>query len=254
MITGAAGGLGKEFAKLFLQDGNALLLIDKDKDGLKEVEKELLELNPAAKIDLYPVNLGNKDGLVSVRDYVKEKGYFIDNLVNAAGFGDCTDFKEMDIDRQLLMTEVNCNALLYFTRVFLDDMLANKEGHIINISSIAGFVPGPYMCTYHATKSFVLNLGESLAYELKGTGVHILTLAPGPFQSKFVSQAHNDYTFAKIKPHTAARVAAYGYKMAKKGKSLAIVGFKNKVTCFAPRFFSRKFVAKCSAATIKKGA
>lgn len=254
LITGASGGLGKEFAALYLKEGASLCLVDVDEEGLKEVIASLKETYPNAKIDSIKADLSSTQELKKVFDYTKEKGYFINDLVNAAGFGDCADFKDMVIEKQLKMTEVNCNALLYFTRVYLDDMLKNKEGHIINISSIAGFVPGPFMCTYHATKSFVLNLGESLAYELKGTGVHILTLAPGPFSSKFVAKAHNDFTFSKIKPDSAYKVASYAYKMSKKGKSLAIVGFKNKLTCFAPRFFSRKFVAKCSAKTIKKGA
>ena len=252
LITGAAGGLGKEFAILYAKDNNNLLLVDNNLDGLNVVKEEIAKLCNHIKIDILKADLSSKDELRKIFSYCQEKEYFINNLVNGAGFGDCTDFKDMNIDKQLAMVDVNCNALLYFSRVFLDDMLKNNEGHIINISSIAGFVPGPYMCTYHASKAFVLNLGESIAYELKGSNVKLLTLCPGPFLSKFVSNAHNDYTFKKIKPVTAKKVAEYGYKCSLKGKSLAIVGFKNRLTCFAPRFFSRKFVAKMSAKNIKK--
>ncbi|MGM9873545.1 MAG: SDR family NAD(P)-dependent oxidoreductase [Bacilli bacterium] len=252
LITGAAGGLGKEFAILYAKEGCNLLLVDNNFEGLNEVKEELVKTFNNIEIDIIQKDLSNRDQLKEVYLYAKEKEYFVDNLINAAGFGDCTDFKDMDIDKQMKMVDVNCAALLYFTRVFLDDMLKNNEGHIINISSIAGFVPGPFMCTYHASKSFVLNLGESIAFELKGTNVKLLTLCPGPFLSKFVSNAHNDFTFKKIKPVTAKVVAEYGYKCSKKGKTLAIVSFKNKVTCFAPRFFSRKFVAKVSAKNIKK--
>lgn len=254
LITGAGGGLGKEFAYLYAKDGNSLVLVGAHMDSLCKAEAYVKAKVPTAIIDKVVADLSKRDELKKVYEYTKQKGYFIDNLVNSAGFGDCTDFKDMDIDRQMNMTDVNCNALLYFTRVYLDDMLANNEGHIINVSSIAGFVPGPYMCTYHATKGYVLLLGESIAYELKKTNVHLLTLCPGPFESKFVANAHNDYTFSKIKPASALKVAEYGYKKSKKNKSLAIMGFKNKLTCFAPRFFSRKFVTKCSAATLKKGA
>lgn len=254
LITGAGGGLGKEFAYLFAKDGNALLLVDVDQKGLDETLAYLKEKVPGATAEALQADLSNKEELQRVFDFAKSKDYFVNNLVNAAGFGDCADFKDMEIGKQLKMTDVNCNALLFFTRVFLDDMLKNNEGHIINISSIAGFVPGPYMCTYHATKGFVLLFGESVSYELRKTNVKLLTLAPGPFNSKFVSKAHNDYTFSKIKPYSALDVASYGYKMSKKGKSLAIMGLKNKITCFAPRFFSRKFVTKCSAKTLKKGA
>ena len=254
LITGAGGGLGKEFAYIYAKNGNNLVLVDVDEAGLKETEAYVKEKSPDTQIDLLVADLSLIDDLQKVFDFTKTNGYFVNNLVNAAGFGDCCDFKDMAISKQLKMTEVNCNALLYFTRVFLDDMLKNDEGHIINISSIAGLVPGPYMCTYHATKSFVAILGESIAYELRKTNVHLLTLCPGPFNSKFVSKAHNDYTFSKIKPYSSLDVATYGYKKSIKGKSFAIMGFKNRLSCFAPRFFSRKFVTKVSAKQLKKGA
>ena len=131
-------------------------------------------------------------------------------------------------------------------------MLENNEGHIINVASIAGFVPGPYMCTYHACKSYVVLLGEAISYELRKTNVKLLTLCPGPFLSNFVKLAHNDYTFQKIKPISSEAVAKFAYKKSLKGKTLAIVGFKNKLTVFASRFVPRSFVAKTSAKTMKK--
>jgi short-subunit dehydrogenase len=99
----------------------------------------------------------------------------------------------------------------------------------------------------------VLNLGESVAHEIRKTKVKILTLCPGPFVSGFVSRAGNDHVFEKIKPVPAEKVALYGYKKSKKGKRIAVVGFGNKLTVFAPRFFTRKFVTAVSSNTIKKG-
>ena len=187
-----------------------------------------------------------------VYNYTLEKDYFVNNLVNCAGFGDRCDFVDMNIDKQLAMTDVDCNALLYFSKVFLDKMLQENEGHIINIASIAGFMPGPFMCTYHACKAFVLFLGEAISYELRKTNVKLLTLCPGPFLSEFVKKAHNDYTFKKIKPVSAQRVAEFGYKKSIQGKTLAIVGLKNRLTVFACRFFPRKMVTLVSAKNMKK--
>ena len=133
-------------------------------------------------------------------------------------------------------------------------MKEHDEGHIINVASIAAFMPGPYMATYHATKGYLLLLGEAISYELKNTKVKLLTLCPGPFNSEFVGKAGNDYTFKKIKPIEASEVAQYGYKKSLQGKSVAIVGFKNKLTVFATRFAPRSFVTKTSAKTMKKGA
>lgn len=251
LITGAASGLGYEFAKLYAKDNNNLLLVDVNESNLIKV-KESLEKEYNIFVDTMIADLSNKDELKRVYNYTIEKEYFVNNLVNNAGFGDRTDFKEMNIDKQLAMTEVDCNAVLYFTKVFLDNMLANDEGHIINISSIAGFMPGPFMCTYHACKSFVLTLGEAISYELRKTNVKLLTLCPGPFLSNFVKEAGNDYTFKKIKPMTAEFVAKYGYKKSLKGATMAVVGFKNKLTVFACRFFPRKMVTMVSAKNMKK--
>lgn len=254
MITGAANGLGKEFAKLYAADHQNLFLVDLDEEALLYGKKELTDRFPDIEVHTLVADLSQRKELSKVKEHAEKNQWFVNNLVNCAGFGDRTDFKDMDIEKQLKMTEVDCNALLYFTHTFLQDMLRHDEGHIINISSIAGFLPGPFMCTYHACKGFVLLLGESISYELKHTNVHLLTLCPGPFNSKFVSQAHNDFTFSKIKPVSAASVAAFGYKKSGQGKTLAIVGLKNRLTIFITRFFPRKFVTRSSAKTMKKDA
>lgn len=251
LITGAANGLGYEFACLYAKENNNLLLVDIEENKLIEKANELKE-NFKVNVDYIVADLSNKDELKKVYNYTLEKDYFVNNLVNCAGFGDRCDFVDMNIDKQLAMTDVDCNALLYFTKVFLDKMLIENEGHIINIASIAAFMPGPFMCTYHACKAFVLLLGEAISYEIRKSNVKLLTLCPGPFLSEFVKKAHNDYTFKKIKPITAKKVAEFGYKKSIKGKSMAIVGFKNRLTVFACRFFPRKMVTMVSAKNMKK--
>jgi short-subunit dehydrogenase len=251
LITGAANGLGYEFACLYAKENNNLLLVDIEENKLIEKVNELKE-NFKVNVDYIVADLSNKDELKKVYNYTLEKDYFVNNLVNCAGFGDRCDFVDMNIDKQLAMTDVDCNALLYFTKVFLDKMLKENEGHIINVASIAAFMPGPFMCTYHACKAFVLLLGEAISYEIRKSNVKLLTLCPGPFLSEFVKKAHNDYTFKKIKPVTAKKVAEFGYKKSIKGKSIAIVGFKNRLTVFACRFFPRKMVTMVSAKNMKK--
>ncbi len=252
LITGATGGLGSAFADIYAKQKNNLFLVSTKENKLNELKTEL-ESKYGVSVDYMVADLSNIDECKKVFNFTTEKGYFVNNLINCAGFGDRTDFKDMDVDLQIKMINVNCSALTYFTRVFLTDMLKNNEGHIINAGSLAGFVPGPYMCTYHASKAYVLNLGESIAHEIRKTKVKILTLCPGPFKSGFVDRAKNYVTFAKIKPVSAYKVAEYGYKKSIKGKRIAVVGFTNKLTAFAPRFFSRKFVATISAGTLKKG-
>ena len=251
LITGASSGLGKELAMLYAQDNNNLLLVATNESKLINVVKQIKESNSNIKIEYLIADLSKQEDRQKVYNYTKEKNYLINNLVNNAGFGDQKDFKDMDINLQLKMIEVNSSAVLYFTRIFLDNMLENNEGHIINVCSIAGFLPGPFMSTYHATKGFTLLLGEALSYELRKTNVKCLTLCPGPFISDFVEKAHNEWTFKKIKPITAQKVALEAYKKSQKGKSLHIVGFKNKLTIFASKFAPRAFVTKTSAKTIK---
>lgn len=252
LITGATGGFGKAFANIYAKNNNNLLLVATKEDRLIELKNQI-EKDYSVKVDYLVADLSNKNDCEKVFDYTTKKGYFVDNLINNAGFGDRTDFKDMDIDFQLKMVEVNCSALLYFTRVFLTDMLKNDQGHIINVGSLASFVPGPYMCTYHATKAFVLNLSEAIAHEIRKTKVKLLTVCPGPFISGFVDKAKNHHTFDKIKPVPAEKVAEFAYKKSIKGKRVAVFGFGNKITAFLPRFFSRKFVTAVSATNIKKG-
>lgn len=252
LITGASSGLGVEFAKIYAVEGYPLLLVATNKERLLEAKEEILKIKENAYVDIFPCDLSLDSERKTLFEYTKHNDYHVNILINNAGFGDCCDFKDMDIDKQIKMVEVNCNAVLYLTRVYINEMLEKNEGYIINTSSIASFYPGPFMCTYHATKAFVTNLGEAIAYELKGTNVHILTLCPGPFKSRFVEKAHNDYTFAKKKPIDASDVASFGYKMSRKHKTLAVVGFKNKFELFLARFVSRKGIAAFSAKYIKK--
>lgn len=252
LITGATGGLGKELAKLYAQDNNNLLLSGTNESKLSLLKEELSALYPNITIDVVQSNLTQKEGWEKVVAYAKEKEYTVNNLVNNAGFGDQSDFKDMAIQKQIDMINVNCSALTFFTNAYLPSMLENNEGRILNVGSIASFVPGPYMSTYHATKAYVLSLGEAIAYEIRKSKVRITTLCPGPFDSGFVDRAGNHYTFSKIKPVPAEKVAKIGYKASKKGKTFVVAGFKNKVTVFLPRFVTRKFAAAVTGKLGKK--
>lgn len=251
MITGSASGLGKEFAKIYAERGDDLILVDCDFDKLKAVKKEIGILYGDVEVVVLEADLSRYEDLKRIRYFCEEEGFFVRCLVNCAGFGDQNDFRKMAVDRQIEMTEVDCNAPLYLTRVFLENMLKYDEGHIINVSSVAGLYPGPYMATYHACKAYLLSLGTSVAYELRKTPVRLLSLCPGPFYSDFVDRAHNEYTFTKIKPVRAETVARYGYRMSEKGKSFAIVGAKNKIAFFLSRFLPRRAIAFISARLIK---
>ena len=252
LITGSASGLGFEFAKLYAKDGQNLILVDVNEDGLKKAQETLASFNSKIDIVTFKCDLSLLSEHKALTKFLEEKNYYVSTLINSAGFGDREDFIKMDIEKQIKMSEVNCNALLYLCHYFGTKMAMAKEGHIINVSSIAGFMAGPYMCTYHATKGYVLLLSESIGYELRKHNVKVLTLCPGPFKSNFVKLAHNDYTFKKIKPFEASEVALKAYKASKKGKRMLITGVKNKLTVFITRFFPRRLVTYTSAKTMKE--
>ena len=250
LITGASSGLGLELAKLFGEDDNNLLLVSSSQSNLDNAKAEL-EKEVHVDIKTLAIDLSDPTNFKKVKEFTDKNEMSILNLVNCAGFGDRTDFKDMDIEKQIKMVELNCNAPMYLMHAYLADMINAKEGHILNISSIAAFVPGPYMSTYHATKAFLTNLSESITRELKGTNVKVTTINPGPFESGFVKKAGNNYTFSKIKPISAQKVAEISYKCMMKGKSFKVIGFKNNLMMLLTRFVPRKLVTNTSANQIK---
>ncbi len=254
LITGAASGLGNSFAKLYAKDKENLILVDINEEKLQKATEELKTINSEIDILTYVADVSNIDRLKEIVKDIDDKNLFVSRLINSAGFGDREDFLKMNIDKQIKMTEVNCNALLYLCHAFGTKMAMARNGHIINVSSIAGFIPGPYMCTYHATKGYVYLLSESIAYELKKFDVKVLTLCPGPFNSNFVKEAHNDFTFKKIKPLESSEVALKAYKASKKGKRILITGMKNKLTIFITRLAPRRLITMVSAKNMKPNA
>ena len=253
LITGGASGLGLELSKRFAKDKNDLVLISSNINNLNSA-KEMLEKEYGIEVKVLALDLSDNKNFPLVKEFVEKNDIRVNNLVNCAGFGDCHDFKDMDIDRQIRMVELNCNCPMYLTRLFINDMIEQKEGHILDINSIAAFFPGPFMSTYHASKIFFLYMSESIERELKGTGVKVTRVCPGPFSSDFVNKAQNFHTFSKMKPISTEKVADITYKAFKKNKSTKIIGFKSKLMIFASRFAPRKFIINTSAKQIKKDA
>lgn len=252
LITGGASGLGKDLAHLFAKDHNNLLLVSSNQNNLDNAKKELLETYKDIEVLTLKVDLSKPENLKQVSDFTTKEDLFINQLVNCSGFGDSKDFKDMDIERQIKMTELNCTCPLYLAHFYLQDMLKNNEGGIMNIASIAGFMAAPFMCTYHATKAYILLLGEAIDTELKGTNVHLTSICPGPFDSNFVNVANSQYEFNKIKTMTSEKVAKLAYKAYKKEKRISVIGFKNKLLTFAIRFVPRKLVNNIAASIMKE--
>jgi short-subunit dehydrogenase len=250
LITGASAGLGKELAQLFAADKHDVVLVARSKSKLEELAHEIEMQHTGVKAGVVAVDLGAHDAPAHIEEVVKTRGLSIDYLVNNAGFGSNGKFLELDLTRELQMVDVNIRALLELTHRFAKPMVERKSGRIMNIASTAGFQPGPFMSTYYASKSFVVNFTEALAYELAGTGVTVTCHCPGATATDFATTAGNDKTklFQRSGGVAGAKdVATHAYKAMMAGEVLSIHGFMNWFGVQGVRFSPRSLVTSIAA-------
>jgi len=240
LITGAASGLGYELSILLAKDNYRLILVDIDKEALNAAKKNLesefnVEVITLVK-DLSTPNVA-QDIINDINDIA------IDVLINNAGFGLFGSFASTNWERESAMLHVHVITTTHLTKLVLEGMVKRGAGKILNMSSLAAFQPGPLMSIYYASKGYMLSFSEAIANELKGTGVTVTALCPGPTKTAFqktVSQetsCNNKITFNMA---SAKEVALYGYKAMKKGKAYAIPGNFNKLLAIIPRLIPRK--------------
>ena len=245
LITGGNSGIGLEFARQAAADGRNLILVAHNAATLEAAEAELKQ---KVKVHTISQDLSQPGAAETVYDRVRTLGAEVDCLINNAGFGDHGPFATSDLAKQRSMIAVNITALTELTRLFLPAMLERGQGQILNTASVTGFVPGPRMSVYFATKHYVLAFSEALIEELRGSGVTVTALCPPPVRTPFVSEAQiassNYMATTKITP---AEVAGYGYRMMKRGKPVAVYGLRwkfvmNFLVRITPRFGLRRLM------------
>lgn len=238
LVTGGASGLGFELALLLANDTFNLVLIDIDAEKLKDAKQEI-ESKFAVKVQIMAKDLSKVN--ISEEIIAELNGTPIDVLVNNAGFGVFGGFHEVDWQRQAQMLNLHVITTTHLTKLVLKNMVDRGSGRILNLSSLAAFQPGPLMSLYYATKGYILSFSEAIANELKGTGVTVTALCPGPTKTSFQQVVANDSSENKITFNMAGakEVAAYGYKAMMKGKPVAIPGTFNKFLATLPRFIPR---------------
>lgn len=245
LITGASFGIGKEFAYKYASNGYNLLLVARSEDKLFTI-KNYLEKEYNIKVYTLVKDLSEKDSAKYVFNYTKENNIQVDILINNAGFGDFGNFVESSLEKQTNMIELNITTLVGLCNYFLKDMVKNKSGKILNVSSIAGFMPGPFMSNYYATKSFVLSFSEAIAEEVRPFNIKVSALCPGPTDTNFEKNA--SVKFSNVNMQSTKYVVNYAYeKFMNTNKIIILPGFSNKVlattTKLLPRFIVRKAVA-----------
>ena len=244
LITGASSGIGRELARCFAADGCRLIFLARNTDALESLAGEL---RLAHKIEtlVLTADLSRPEIPARVFKELQGRGIKVDVLVNNAGFGANGAFAGLPLPRQLAMIQVNIAALTELTGLFLPGMIERRRGGVLNVGSLAGFLPGPDMAVYFASKAFVLSFTEALAEELAGTGVTATALCPGPTATNFGNISHGKKMRRFNTPKMpAATVASFGHRAFRKGKPLAIPGWQYQVLLLLVRIMPRWFVRK----------
>ncbi len=246
LITGASAGLGLELARLAARDGCDLVLVARRRERLEALGTELRAAHGVG-VTVLDGDLARPAAAQTIAERVEAAGLAIDVLINNAGFGTLGPFAESDRARQLEMIDVNVRALVELTHRFLPGMLARRKGRILNLASVAGFAPGPYMATYYASKAFVLSFTEGLATELRGTGVTATASCPGPTATEFGDVAGGSRT--KLFRHLAGaeKVARHAYRAMLAGDVVAIPGVMNELLAQSARIGPRALVRRIAA-------
>lgn len=227
LITGATSGIGYELAKLFAEDQHDLIIIGRHQHTLDEKAQEFRQ--HGVEVITIVKDLFNKEAGREIYNEVKSKGLDVDILVNDAGMGEFGKFVENDLEKELAIVQLNICSVLSLTKPFARDMVARGSGRILNLSSIAGKIPGPYHAVYHGTKAFIDSFTAALHSELKETGVSVTALLPGVTDTDFFRKAHMESSkIVDQDKADPAKVAKDGYKALMNGEASVISGFKNK--------------------------
>jgi len=243
LITGASGGIGHDLAILAAADDKNLVLVARSADKLDQLAKTIRKNNKSEVITI-ALDLSEEAGVNKLISEITLKDIKIDTLINNAGFADYGDFAKADLAKNLEMIRLNISTLTQLSHFALQGMLKTGGGRILNVASTASFMPGPGMAVYYASKAYVLSFSEALTRELKGTGVSVTTLCPGPTDTNFASVAGlgKSLMHRMIPPATSMQVAKAGYKAMMKGKAIEIPGLVNKLSTMAPRFSPRGMI------------
>jgi short-subunit dehydrogenase len=244
LITGASSGIGYELARILAHEGHNVALVARSGDQLERIADELRS-DCGVRAEVVVADLAEPGAPDAVHERLLQAGFRTDVLVNNAGFGSLGPFWRADEGTQLDMVNVNVRAVTHLTRLFVPAMVEGGFGRVLNVASTAAFQPGPLMAVYFATKSYVLSFSEALGEELRGTGVTVTALCPGPTPTGFQKRAAMERT--PIGGHMVTgdvvKVAQAGYKGMVRGRRVVIPGVFNRLGSFLPRLFPRRLAA-----------
>lgn len=236
LITGASSGIGRDMARYLSNLGYDLILVARRKDRLEKLKQEL-----STNVKVISLDLSNEDNCFKLYNQIKKDN--IDILINNAGFGLFGMFDKTDLDRELEMINVNIKCMHILTKLFLQDFVKKNKGYILNVASSAGFLAGPRLNTYYATKNYVLKLTMAIYEELRhqNSDVVISALCPGPVATEFNKVAKGKFS---IKEMSSSKVAKIGIDKMFKNKLIVVPGLFNKLGLFFARLIPYKLQLK----------
>jgi len=241
VITGASAGIGVALARVFARNGHALALVARREDRLRALADEIAAAGSPRPLVIV-ADLQRGDAVRTIVDALAAQSAEAQYVVNNAGFGLVGTAARLDRAEQLAMIDLNIRALTELSLAFVDS-LARHQGGILNVGSMAGFLPGPGMTVYYATKAYVLSFSEALHSELKSRGVRVSVLCPGPVPSEFAARAGiADDMAPDILVQSAEQVAEAGYRGLMRGKRTIVPGFVNKVSALLIRVVPRSLL------------
>jgi short-subunit dehydrogenase len=238
LITGASSGIGAALADVFAAKGHAVMLVARREPQLTALA-DAIEQRGLRRPQVMAVDLTQAGATDRIADELGKRGLEPEFAVNNAGFGLAGQATSLDRAQQLAMIDLNVRVLTDLSLRFLDG-ITRRRGGILNVASVAGFLPGPGMAVYHATKAYALSFSEALHRELAPQGVRVTVLCPGPVATGFQARAGiPEGYFPRILARSAERVAREGYDGLMQGRRVVITGTGNRITAFLPRLMPR---------------
>jgi short-subunit dehydrogenase len=252
LITGASSGIGEELARIHAAHGGDLVVVARRQDRLETLRAEMEKAHGIA-VHVLMKDLSESDAAQQIRDELRTRGVQVDYLVNNAGFGYRGFFHEQDWSVNEAMIRVNILALAALTRMFLPEMVERHSGRVLNVASMAGFVPGPLQSVYYASKAFVISFTEAVANELRGTGVALTVLCPGFTETEFGRVAGMASIRSFSRTLSAREVAEIGYEAMLRGKTIVVPGIFNRFFIHGLlRLAPRKLTTRISRGLMEK--
>jgi short-subunit dehydrogenase len=246
LITGGSAGIGAALAEVFAGQGHDLILVSRNRDKLEARGRDIQQ-KFGVQVTCLAEDLADPAGARRLHEAVSERKLDVHYLVNNAGVGLYGKFATTDLDAELKMIQLNVASVVDLTKRFLPAMIERRSGRMLNVASLAAFVPGPWMSVYFATKAFLLSFSQATDYELRPSGITVTALCPGPTESEFKARAGSQRSrLFQSFVMDAAPVARVGYDAMMKGQVVAVPGLQNKVIPAVTRLVPRALMAQFS--------